>query len=96
MSSVLLGALLLALLGATGLLVGITLRARNVAELLLVAYVAAFAELVGLFLFLSLSGDVRRGTLIAGAFVVLVATVGVWLLAERPKPCDLAASLCGC
>ena len=89
MSSVLLGALLLALLGTTGLLVGVILRARNVAELLLVAYVAAFAELVGLFLLLSVSGDVRRGTLIAGAFVVLVAAVGVWLLADRPKPVRL-------
>jgi hypothetical protein len=85
-SSVLLAALLLGLLGTTGLVVGSTLRAGNVAELMLIAYVAAFTELVGLFLLLSLSGDVRRGTLIAGALVVFLAAAGVWLLAGRPKP----------
>jgi hypothetical protein len=86
-SGAFLGLLTLALLSATGILVGTMLGLRTAAELALAAYVAGFTEIVGLFLFLSLFDAVTRGALIAGVAAILVAVTAVWiLLGSRSLP----------
>jgi hypothetical protein len=82
-----LGLLTLALLSATGILVGAMLGLRSAAELALAAYVAGFAEVVGFFLLLSLFDAVTRGALIAGLAAIFVAVMAVWvLLGSRSLP----------
>src|SRR5207249_1126721 len=79
-SGVLLGALLLCLVGGTGILFGLALGVRGAAELVLTGYVLGFAALIALFLLLSASKDVTQGTLIGGSAVLFVAAGGTWLL----------------
>jgi len=86
-SGAFLGLLTLALLSATGILVGAMLGLRTAAELALAAYVAGFTEIVGFFLFLSLFDAVTRGALIAGVAAIFVAVLAVWiLLGSRSLP----------
>jgi hypothetical protein len=81
---VILGTIVVLLLAGTGLLVGAVLRMRTTAELVLAAYLVAFTEVVGLFLFLSLFGAVTRGALVAGAVAVFIAAASAWVLARTP------------
>ena len=80
MSGAFLGLLALALLSATGILVGGMLGLRGAAELALGAYVTGFAEVVGLCLLLSPFDGVTRWNLIAGLVATFVAVTGIWIL----------------
>lgn len=80
MNGTLLGFSALLLLSATGLLVSVILRIKRPGELVLAVYVAASAEVVGLFLFLSAFGAVTQGALIAGLVLVFAAVLAVWML----------------
>ena len=87
MSGAFLGLLTLALLSATGILVGVMLGLRTAADLALATYVVGFAEIVGVFLLLSVSSAVTRGALIAGVAAIFVAVLAVWiLLGSRSLP----------
>jgi hypothetical protein len=79
------GAFVLLFLLGTAFLVGATLRLRSASELLLAAYVVAFAEVVGLTLFLSAFDSDTRGSLVAGAIVLFVAAAAVWFLVGQPS-----------
>jgi len=72
--------LALALLSATGVLVSATLRIRRVGELVLAVYIVASAEVVGLFLFLSLFDAVTRAALLVALVTVFVAALAVHVL----------------
>jgi hypothetical protein len=72
------------LLTTTGLALGATLRVRSLAELLLAAYVLAFAEVVALTLLLSPFDGIRRPALLAGLAVVCALAVGLWWRSGRP------------
>jgi 4-amino-4-deoxy-L-arabinose transferase-like glycosyltransferase len=82
----LLGLVALLLLAATGLLVGLTLGVRGAMELVLATYVAAFATLVALFLFLSAFNAVERGVLVAALAASASAAASCWFLAGAPWP----------
>ena len=79
------GGIVLLLLAGTGLLVAAMLRLPTPSEAVLAAYVAVFAEVVGLSLFLSLFADLTRGALIGGAATVFVGVGAVWLLRGTPR-----------
>lgn len=80
------GTAALLLLALTGLAVTATLRVRSVVELVLGAYVVAFAEVVVLVLVLSPVGGVRRSALLAGLTLLCLLAVGVWEWQGRPRP----------
>jgi len=82
---VLAGAIVLLLLVGTGLLIGTTLRVPTAPELVLSGYVVAFAEVIGLCLFLSLFDLMTRTALIAGTVLLFLAAVALWLSAGRPR-----------
>jgi hypothetical protein len=82
----LLGALVLLLLAATGLLIGLSVSIRGGARLVVAAYVAAYAEVVLLALFLSAFDSMTRGGLVAGVVLVFGAAVAVWTLVGAPRP----------
>jgi Dolichyl-phosphate-mannose-protein mannosyltransferase len=88
----LLGILVLALLGATGLLIALILPGRGIAQRALAAYVVAAAEAVALSFFLSAFDAMTRGTLIAGAILLFLAALASWQLAWAPHPVSLRAS----
>ena len=75
MSGSLLGFLALALLAATGLTVTAAFPIQRPVELVLAVYVIAWAELIGLFLFLSAFDAVTRTALLAGLVLVFVAAL---------------------
>jgi hypothetical protein len=79
------GAIVLLLLAGTGILVGATLRLPTTAEAALAVYVVAFAEMVGLCLFLSPFGEVTHAALIAGSAAVFAAAVSTWVLLGTPR-----------
>jgi hypothetical protein len=79
-----LGVLALAVLFASGLLVAAALGIRGTVRVLLVAYTAAFAEIVALSLLLSPFGGVTRANLLAGSITLLVALVAIWMIAGSP------------
>src|SRR5438874_737555 len=60
------------------------LRIDRPSELLLAAYVAAFAEVVALSLVLSLSDSLGRASLVAGTALLFVAVLALWALVGRP------------
>ena len=74
-SGSLLGFLALALLAATGLTVTAAFPIQRAVELVLAVYVIAWAELIGLFLFLSAFDAVTRTALLAGLVLVFVAAL---------------------
>ena len=74
-SGPLLGFLALALLAATGLTVTAAFPIQRPVELVLAVYVIAWAELIGLFLFLSAFDAVTRTALLAGLVLVFVAAL---------------------
>ena len=67
------GVLVVCLLSATGALIAATLGIRGRADAFLTAYVAAFAAIIALSLFLSPFGDLKRGELIGGTVALSVA-----------------------
>jgi hypothetical protein len=79
------GALVLLVLFGTGLLFGTALRVRSLSELVVAAYVVAFAEVIVLCLFLSLFDTLTRAALVAGTGTIFVAAAAVWMLAGRPR-----------
>jgi hypothetical protein len=84
-SGALLGVVVLLLVGGTGLLIGSLLRLRSAPELILATYVVAFAEVVGLSLFLSPFDAMTRGALVTGSGALFVAALGAWMLAKTPR-----------
>jgi len=74
------------LLGATGLAAAAALRVTRIAELLLAAFLLAFAEIVVLALVLSPFGALRRPVLLAGLTLLFVAAVAFWWRRGRPLP----------
>jgi hypothetical protein len=85
-TGVLLGAVAAVLVGATGLVVGTALRLRTLPELLLAAYLVAFAEMVGLTLLLSPFEAVTRAPIFVGLALLLAAAVAGWLALGAPTP----------
>ncbi len=85
MSGALLGAVVLLLLAATGLLVGTMARISSTPDLLLTVYTVAFAEIVALSLFLSAFTSLTRTSLIGGTACLFLAAVGVWTLSGTPR-----------
>ena len=71
-------------MAATGALIAATLGIRGRADAFLTAYVAAFAAIIALSLFLSPFDDLKRGELIGGTLALFVAAWGVWFLAGSP------------
>ena len=90
-SGALLGILVLALLGATGLLIALILPGRGIVQRALAAYVVASAEVVALSFFLSAFDAMTRGALIAGAILLFVAALAAWQLTGAPRPVSLRA-----
>lgn len=83
MSGALLGFLALLLIVGAGALVAATIGVDGVGEVLLVAYVVAFAEIVGLSLLLSVSDGLTRGYMLGGAMALLVIGAAVCTLHRR-------------
>jgi hypothetical protein len=75
-----LGLLTLALLSATGLLVAAHLPSRGPGEMILAVYLVAAAEIVGLFLFLSVFNAVTRAALITCLAAVLTSVFAIHLV----------------
>ncbi|MFO7572217.1 MAG: hypothetical protein R6W48_06400 [Gaiellaceae bacterium] len=84
--SVALGTVSVALVATTALAVSSTLRLRSLPELLLGAYVIAFAEIVVLVLVLTPAHGVRRPVLLFALVLVWAAAVLGWVRAGRPRP----------
>jgi hypothetical protein len=85
-SDVLLAILAAALPAATGLVVATTARIRELPQLVLAAYVVAFAEIVGLVLVLSAFEAVTRRGLLIGLAGVFAAALTAWFLVGTPRP----------
>jgi hypothetical protein len=73
----------LCLVAATGVVAASLLALRSAAELVVAVYVFAYAEVVGLVLFLSLFSEPSRGSLLVGSVAALAGAFGVRLLAGR-------------
>ena len=86
MSGLVHGAVAAALLATTAFAASATLRLRSLAELILAAYLFAFAEVVMLVLLLSPFGAVERPALLVGLALVCVIVVGIWGWRGRPRP----------
>lgn len=80
------GVVATALLVTTSFAGAATLRLRSLAELILAAYLFAFAEVVILILLLSPFGAVKRPALLVGLVLVCVIVVGMWWWRGRPCP----------
>lgn len=85
-------AVTLVALAGSGLLASSSLHLRSSTELILAAYVVAYAAVVALSLFLSLFGALDRTALVTGAIALLAATAGIWLLLGAPRPPPLACA----
>ncbi len=85
MGGVVLGLAGAALVAATGLATAAVVGIRNLSELLLAAYVVAFAEIVGLTLALSTLGAMSRRGFILGIVALFLASGTGWLVAGRPR-----------
>jgi hypothetical protein len=85
----LLGLLTLALLSATGLLVAAHIPIQRLGEMALVAYLAACAEIVGLFLFLSVFNAVTRAALITSLGAVFTSVLAIHLVVGGGRPPSL-------
>src|SRR4051794_30470226 len=83
--AVLIGLAVLFCLAATGLLVGLMLGIRSAAELVLAAYVVAFAEVVAVSLLLSPFNALTRASLIAATVILFAAAGASWLLRGAPR-----------
>jgi hypothetical protein len=83
----------LGLLCAAATLVACCLRLRSPLELVLAAYVLAWAWLVALVLVLSPAQVLTRATLVAGLGMALVGALGAWHVAGRPPPPPLRPAL---
>lgn len=81
----LVGAVVLGALAATGLFLGATCGMRSLPELLLAAYVIAFGEMVVVSLLLSAFDSFTRGSLVAATLVLTPAAAAVWVLARSPR-----------
>ena len=77
-----LGIVVLAAVGGAAVLFVSLLALRSFAELVVAAYVVAFAEVVVLVLLLSVFDDLTRAALVIGSFMILAAAVGIRLLAR--------------
>ena len=77
-----------ALVAATGLATAAVIGIRSLSELLLAAYVVAFAEIVGLTLALSTLGAMSRGGFVLGIVALFIAS-GIGLARRRPPACAL-------
>ncbi len=75
----------MALLTGTGVAAAASLRLRGVPELVLAAYVLAFAEIVGLTLLLSAFGAVTQSALLVGLGLLLAAALAAWLRLGAPR-----------
>ena len=85
MGGVVLGLALAVLVAATGLATAAVIGIRRLSELLLAAYVVAFAEIVGLTLALSTAGAMSRGGFVLGIVALFLASGTGWLVAGRPR-----------
>jgi hypothetical protein len=81
----LLGVIAVLCLTGTGVLIAAMMGVGGCAELLLAGYVAAFACVVGLFLFLSAFRAVTQTALVAGSVAVFGGAIGAWRLTGRPR-----------
>lgn len=95
MTGPLLAALAVTLSAETGLLVAAVLRLRGLPQLVLGAYVIAFAEIVGLTLFLSAFGAVTRSAILVGLAGIFAAAVAAWFLVGAPRPARVPARSVG-
>jgi hypothetical protein len=82
----LLGIAAVALVASTGLFVALCLGIRARAEVAVAAYVAAFAEVVALALFVSAFDDFTRWTMFTGFVLLFVAAAAAWVLRGAPRP----------
>jgi hypothetical protein len=85
MEGVVLGLAGAALVASTGLAVAAIIGIRSLSELLLGAYVLAFAEIIGLTLALSALGAMSRWGFVIGIVALFLASVTGWLAAGRPR-----------
>jgi hypothetical protein len=76
----------LLLVAATGCLVALSLGIARRGELAVAAYVVAFAEVVGLALFLSAFDLFTRGSLFGGLGLVFIGALAAWWLRGAPRP----------
>ena len=83
MPGLFLGAVVALALGGAGLVTAAALRVRSTAELILAAYVLAFAVVVGLSLLLSPFDAITRTALVVGCIAAFLIATAVWLLAGR-------------
>jgi hypothetical protein len=81
---VLVGAIVLLLAAATGLLVGATIGIGSAAELVLGAYLVVFTGIVALSLFLSAFDSLTRSSLIAATVILCAASAAAWVLRGAP------------
>lgn len=82
-----------ALVAATGLATAAVIGIRSLSELVLAAYVVAFAEIVGLTLALSTLGAMSRGGFVLGIVALFLAAGTGWLVAGRPRASGLSPQL---
>ena len=92
MGGALLGVIVLAALAGTGILVAAAIGLGRYSEFVLASWLVAFAEVVGLSLFLSLFGSMTRPSLVGGVLALLAAALGLWLMAGSPHPPELPRS----
>jgi hypothetical protein len=93
MGGVVLGLAGAVLVATTGLATSAVIGIRRLSELLLAAYVVAFAEIVGLTLALSAVGAMSRGGFVIGFVVLFLASGTGWLVAGRPRSARLSPEL---
>ena len=93
MGGVVLGLAGAVLVAATGLATAAVIGIRRLSELLLAAYVVAFAEIVGLTLALSTLGAMSRRGFVLGIVALFLASGTGWLLAGRPRASGLSTEL---
>jgi hypothetical protein len=87
----LVGPLVLILLAGTGALLAAALRARTLAELIVAAYVCAFAEIVVLVLALSLVDALNRIALVVGTAAVFGAAASARMRTGAPRAWPVSA-----
>ena len=75
------------LVAGSGLAGAATLHLRPLPQLVLAAYVLAFAEIVALMLVLSAFGAVTRVWILVGVAALFAVSVACWLLLGAPRPC---------
>src|SRR4029079_9596149 len=85
MGGVVLGLAGAALVAATCLATDAVIGIRKLSELLLAAYVVAFAEIVGLTLALSTLGAMSRGGFVIGIVALFLVSGTCWIATGRPR-----------